>query len=105
MSCLDPNNFSNINDLHQLIEKSNFFCISITKKIDNNFSANDFMVDMKDFPQKWVSIKTLANYEIKDFSQEDELENIELEENYKRKKEDLSVKLLVKIVLYAVLMF
>jgi len=63
------------------------------------------MVDMKDFPQKWVSIKTLANYEIKDFSQEDELENIELEENYKRKKEDLSVKLLVKIVLYAVLMF
>lgn len=65
------------------------------------------MIIFNFFSQKWDSIKTLANYEIKDFFQEDELENIEQQdkENYKQKKRTLSVKLFVKIVLYAILMF
>jgi len=37
MSCLDPNNFSNINDLHQLIEKSNFFVFQLQKKLTITF--------------------------------------------------------------------
>lgn len=42
------------------------------------------MVEMEDFSQKLDTIKTLSNYEIKYFSQEDELQNIEQqdEENY-----------------------
>lgn len=93
MSYVDPNNCSNINDLHKLIDKSNSFVFQL-QKIDSEFSVNEFIVEMKDFSQKWDSIKTLANYEIKDFSQEDEWENIEQqdEENDKQKKEDFKCK-------------
>jgi len=52
------------------------------------------MIIFNFFSQKWDGIKTLANYEIKDFFQEDELENIEQQdkENYKQKKEDFKCK-------------
>lgn len=51
------------------------------------------MLEMKDFSNKWDSIKTLANYEIKDLSQEDELENKEQDEtNYKQEKESFMCK-------------
>lgn len=57
MSYLVPNNFSNINDLHQLINKSNNCFVFQLKKIDSEFSVNEFMVETRIFQKNGIVLK------------------------------------------------